>query len=156
MSIDLIWKLITAVGVVGTLAVGLSLKKVNDALKTHDKAFQAPQLRFRYTEAEAAACRAALGDGQRKLDQFSLLMAAMMIELLLVFLTVTRNICHFAWLFPVMYGLSGLACLAGLAETLVLKKQPKAAAVLSFVKWGAFGLWTACMFISLFLRSAQL
>lgn len=158
MTNDTLWIVITLVGALGCAVCGLGLRQLHRRLQAVDAHFQSPQLRFRYTAHEAAAQLDTLGEGGRALmDRFSLLMAPMLAEILLVLLAVSRNAAQLAWMRAAMMGLSGLICLCGLAETLLVRRgRFRPASCLSRMKWGAFALWTLGMFAGLFLQSAAL
>ena len=158
MNEKILWILMTIIGVVGVVALGVLLNKLTKLLRERHEGFQSPQLSFRYSADTANQLVENLeGKGVLPLfDRFSQLMAAMMAEVLIVLMVVAHNITDIPWVQMVMFSLSGVIWLTGTAETLILKKQPKAASVLSLVKWAAFALWTLTMFVTLFIRSTQL
>ena len=155
MKETLLWTLITIVGTVGAVAIGLILMKLNKLIASRCEGFHSPQLSFRYTANDVNQLVENLKQVGALLpfNRFSQLMTAMMAEVLLVLLTVAHNIAHIAWIQTAMYALSGVIWLLGTAETLILQKKPALASVLSIIKWGAFGIWTLGMFAALFIRS---
>jgi len=155
MNENTLWILLTVLGVVGALAVGVALKMLNTRIRSVYDKFQAPQLSFRYDAHDVCTVVEILKEkGVSVLfDRFCLLMAAMMAEVLMVLMVVAHNITDLVWLQYIMFGLSGVIWLTGTLETLILKKNPKAAGKLAFVKWGAFAVWTLGMFAGLFIRS---
>ena len=155
MNEKLLWILLTIVGVVGVVTLGVLLSKLNKLIREKHEGFQSPQLSFRYSADRVNQLVENLeGKGLLPLfDRFSQLMAAMMAEVLIVLMVVAHNITDTPWVQIAMSSLSGVIFLTGTAETLILKKQPKAAGALSLIKWAAFALWTLAMFATLFIRS---
>lgn len=156
MNVQLLWTLITAVGVAGALLIGLGMKKLNRRLRELDPAFQSPLLCFRYTAHEAAAYADTLKQkgALALVRRFDGMMLAMMAEVLLLLLAATHNITEMVWLQWIMFSMSGAVWLAGSLEALVLSKAPRLSAALSLLKWGAFAVWTLGMFVGLFIRAA--
>ena len=155
MNDALLWTLLTIVGTVGVVALGLLLRKLQKLLKERLEAFQSPQLSFRYTADDVNRLVENLKEAGAlpAFDRFSQLMAAMMAEMLLVLMVVAHNITDILWLQTAMFALSGVIFLTGSLETLILQKKPALASLLSRIKWGAFALWTLGMFAGLFIRS---
>lgn len=158
MSEQTLWTLLTVVGVLGAVVLGLGLKKLLGMIRQKDEAFLHPLLLFRYQAHDVTALVEKLdGMGIGKLfDRFSLMMLGMMAEVLIILMVVTRNAIGIAWMAQGMYALAGVIWAAGTAEALIIRKAPKAASVSSLVKWGAFALWTLGMFAGLFIRSTAL
>jgi len=158
MSEKVLWILLTVVGAAGALVIGLGLKKLLCMIREKDEKFQHPLLSFRYKAHDVNALVEKLdGMGILKLfDRFGWMMLAMMAEVLIILMVVTRNAIGIAWLSQAMYVLAGVIWGVGSAEALLIRKAPKAAGVSSLIKWGAFALWTMGMFAGLFIRSTAL
>lgn len=150
-----LWTIVTIAAVVGAVGMGLILKSLHKQFSAVISGFQAWQLRFKYTEKDVVEARAQLGSS---ISKFSLLFVPMLFFAGLCMAVVAHNAAEMRWLRHTMYGLTALACLFGCAETLLLtgKKSAKAAPVCSLLKWACFAVWTAGMFIGLFIRSAAL
>ena len=155
MNENTLWIALTAVGVAGALVLGLGLKKLHAKIKEAWPEFQHPLLQFRYTANDARTIAHTMEEKglAKPYDRFRWMMLAMMAEALLLLMAATHNITEIVWLQWTMFGLSGVIWLAGSLECLLLKKCPRAASVLAYVKWGAFALWTLGMFAGLFIRS---
>ena len=155
MNEQTLWIILTAVGIAGAVVIGLGLKKLNSRIKEVNEKFVSPLLRFRYTANDAIACADTLQKaGIGKLyDRFSLMMLAMMAEVLILLMAATHNITELVWLQYGMFAMSGLIWLTGTAEAALIKKAPAVSSVLSLIKWGAFAVWTLGMFVGLFIRS---
>ena len=67
---------------------------------------------------------------------------------------VAHNAAAHLWVRRGMYALTALGCLLGTVETLLLwaRRGRKAAPAAGLGKWICFAVWTAGMFISLFLK----
>ena len=158
MNEKTLWLLLTIVGVLGAVVLGLGLKKLLGLMRQKDEKFLHPSLTFLYTTNEAAALADKLdGMGIGTLyDRFGWMMLAMMAEVLIILMVVTHNTIGIAWLAQAMYVLSGAIWAAGSAECLALRKAPALSSAASLVKWGAFALWTLGMFAGLFIRSTAL
>ena len=155
MNEKTLWILLTAIGTLGTLALGAALRSLNTRIRSVYDKFQSPQLSFRYDAHDVCVMMDILKEkGVAKLfDRFCLLMAAMMAEVLMVLMVVAHNITDLVWIEYAMFGLSGVIWLTGTLETLILRNNPKVAGQLSLIKWGAFAVWTLAMFAGLFIRS---
>lgn len=154
------WIVVTVAAVLGAVGMGLWLRAIHRKLTEKVPGYQAPQLRFRYTEADFRAESPKLGpEGRKTLRTFDRLFVVMLIFAALCMAVVAHNAAQFSWLRWSMYGLTAAACLFGELETLILlseKKGAKAASVCSFIKWIFFGLWVVCMFVGLFIKSTEL
>lgn len=152
-----LWTIATITAVVGAVGMGLILKKRHKQFTAVLSGFQAWQLRFKYTEKDVTDVRPQLGKG---ITQFSLLFVLMVFFAGLCMAVVAHNAAEMRWMRHSMYGLTALGCLFGCAETLLLACEKgacvKAAPVCSLLKWVCFAVWTAGMFIGLFIRSAAL
>ena len=153
MSEQTLWTILTILGVVGSVALGLGLRKLHSRIRAVDEKFQSPQLAFRYQAADVQEMLARLGGSAPLFQRFCQLMLFMMAEVLMVLLVVSHNITDIQWLQYAMFGVSGLIWLMGSVETLVITRKPGLASALSLIKWGAFALWTLGMFAGLFIRS---
>lgn len=154
------WIIVTVVAMIGAVGMGLWLKNIHRKLSDQVQGYQAPQLRFRYTEADFRAESPKLGpEGRRVLRTFDRLFVVMLVFVGLCMAVVAHNAAQFQWLRWGMYGLTAAGCAFGALETLLLtaeKKGAKAASVCSLIKWICFGVWVACMFAGLFIQSAAL
>lgn len=154
------WIVVTIVAVAGAVGMGLWLKAIHRKLSGKVAGYQAPQLRFRYTEADFRAESPRLGpEGRKVLRTFDKLFVVMLIFAGLCMAVVAHNAAQQQWLRWAMYGLTAVGCAFGELETLILlaeKKGAKAASVFSLIKWICFGVWVAGMFIGLFLKSSAL
>ena len=155
MSEKTLWILLTVIGILGAVILGLGLKKLLGMIREKDETFLHPLLSFRYRANDAAALADKLdGMGIGKLyDRFSWMTLGMMAEVLIILMVVTHNAIGIAWLAQAMYVLSGVIWAAGSAECLALRKASALSSAASLVKWGAFALWTLGMFAGLFIRS---
>lgn len=139
------WTAATVIAVLGVVLFGMILLKLHKQIKKQDETYQPLQLRFRYAASDAYDAPAD--------RRFSWLFALMLFYAALAMAVVAHNAAAAAWLRHAMYAFTGLACFAGLAETLLLlARKAKAASACGLIKWGFFALWTACMFLGLFLR----
>ena len=158
MTEKTLWILLTVIGALGALVIGLGLNKLFKMIRQKDETFQHPLLSFRYRAHDVNAIVEKLdGMGIGKLfDRFSLMMLAMMAEVLIILMVVTHNAIGIAWMAQVMYVLSGVIWSVGSAEALLIRKAPEVSSVASLLKWAAFALWTLGMFAGLFIRSTAL
>lgn len=156
MNEKTLWILLTVVGVVGAVVIGLGLRKMQNTLRGIDEHFQSPQLSFRYRAKDVREQLERLGEGAKLFRRFCWMMLAMMAEVLVILLVVSHNITDMLWLQYAMFGMSAVIWLAGSVETLTVLRKPGLAGALSLVKWSAFALWTLCMFAGLFIRSTAL
>ena len=151
------WMIITIAAVLGAAGMGYALKRIHKKLSDKVPGYQAPQLRFRYTEEDFRKESPKLGpEGRRVLKLFDKLFVFMLVFAGLCMAVVAHNAARIVWIRYGMYGLTAAACAFGFLETMFLtaeKRGAKAASVCSLIKWVLFGVWVACMFISLFLTS---
>lgn len=139
------WTAATVIAVLGIVLFGMILMKLHKQIKKQDETYQPLQLRFRYAASDAYDTPAD--------RRFSWLFAPMLFYAALAMAVVAHNAAAALWIRRGMYVFTGLACFAGLAETLLLlARKAKAASVCGLTKWVFFALWTACMFLGLFLR----
>jgi len=151
------WIIITIIAVLGAAGTGWWLSRIHKQLSGKVSGYQAPQLRFGYTQEDFRRESPKLGpEGRAVLRRFDRWFVLMLIFAGLCMAVVAHNAAKIAWIRYGMYGLTAAACAFGFLETLLLtaeKRGAKAASVCSLIKWIFFGVWVACMFISLFLTS---
>ena len=156
MNEKTLWIILTVVGVVGAVAIGLGLRKMQNTLRGIDEHFQSPQLSFRYHAKDVREQLERLGEDVKLFQRFCWMMLAMMAEVLIILLVVSHNITDMLWLQYAMFSMSAVIWLTGSVETLTVLRKPGFASALSLVKWGAFAVWTLGMFAGLFIRSTAL
>lgn len=157
---DRLWIGLTVLAVAGLILFGLLLRRRYRALQEWKKDYQPPQMRFKY---ELDTISAEFDDmGQREcllMRQFDGIFVPMLFYVGVALTVVTRNAAQYPWMAWVMYGLTAVGCLLGMAESVLLlgeKRTVKAAKVCSLLKWICFGIWVAGMFVGLFIRSSAL
>ena len=153
------FRLFTAVAVLGAAGFGWWLSRLQKALSKCTDGYLAPQLRFRYTAKQLQDGRDALGqDGMAILKRFSLLVLPMLLFAGMCMAVVAQNAAVVPWAKTGMNHLAVLACVLGAAETLMLRayRALRAAAFCSLCKWVAAGIWVAGMFMCLFITSTAL
>jgi len=147
------WMITTVIAVLGVIGMYAAIRPGLKKMQSIQKGFQPLQLRFRYTEKDAAEAVQSLGEGGAKmLRTFSLLFLPMLFFAGLCLAVVAHNAAPYAWLRRVMYALAALGCCFGGVETLLLPSRAKAAGTCSLLKWVCFGIWTLGMFAGLFIK----
>lgn len=148
-----LWIALTVLSVAGLLLFGWLLGKRLKALEGKHKNYQPLQLRFRYEETAFDDLDA---QDHALLRQFDWLFVPMLFYVGLALAAATQNIAQYDWMAWMMYGLSAVGCVIGMAESVLLiaeKQLYKAASVCSLMKWICFGIWVAGMFANLFIRA---
>ena len=155
-----LWTGLTILSIAGIGLFGWMLRKLLKQLQTKKEGYQPPQMRFRYTHKEVEAeCQELEENGCIVLQRFDWLFVPMLFYVGMALAVVTRNIAQYPWMAWAMYGLGSLACLIGMAESVLLVGQKtfaKAASACSLAKWICFGIWVVLMFAGLFIRSTAL